>query len=260
MLCSPDQQTVRSSSTPEHSDFRTLRPITMHPIQGFNGSFTSAVGIGDIDLCIASGHKLLLKDVLYVPFCNTRLVSVSALTQNGYNFVTFGHADCWLSDKHGKVIVRGCKSTASGLYTLNCSTARVTHTKPMSPPLSPFAHYTKCVPDLETWHRRLSHCSNHTIIDMACQKVVKGMPVDLSSSQPVCDSCILGKQTRSPVPKMWEGVKATMPLERVYVDLCGPMPVASRSGWLYSMNVIDDYSSYVWSLPLKSKSEASSVL
>jgi transposase InsO family protein len=246
--------------SPERSDFRTLRPITPHPIQGFNGSSTSAIGIGDIDLCIASGHKLMLKDVLFVPSCNTCLVSVSALTQTGYNFVTFGHADCWLSDKHGKVIVRGCKSTASGLYTLNCSTARVTHTKLSSGLSSPSAHYVKRVPDLETWHRRLGHCSNRTIIDMARRKVVKGMAVDLSSSPPVCDSCILGKQTRSPVPKVWEGVKATMPLERVHVDLCGPMPVASRSGHVYSMNVIDNHSSYMWSLPLRNKSEASSIL
>ena len=38
------------------------------------------------------------------------------------------------------------------------------------------------------------------------------------------------------------------------------MSVTSHSGRLYSMNVIDDYSGFVWSLPLRSKSEASIVL
>ena len=38
------------------------------------------------------------------------------------------------------------------------------------------------------------------------------------------------------------------------------MSVASCSGRLYLMNVIDDYSGFVWSLPLRSKSEASIVL
>jgi hypothetical protein len=52
--------------SPECSNFKTLRPIAPHPIQGFNGSSTSAIGIGDIDLCIALGHKLLLKDILFV--------------------------------------------------------------------------------------------------------------------------------------------------------------------------------------------------
>jgi len=44
------------------------------------------------------------------------------------------------------------------------------------------------------------------------------------------------------------------------VDLCGPMPAVSNYGHLYSMNVIDDFSSYIWSLPLARKSEAVNVL
>lgn len=181
----------------ERSDFKTLRPIAPHPIQGFNGSSTSAIGIGDIDLCIASGHKLRLRDVLYVPSCNTRLVSVSALTQHGYNFVTFGPEDCWVSDRHNKIIIRGCISKSSGLYLLNCSLACVMHAKPSLPPSSTSALYVKRVSDLETWHRRLGHCNTRTIIDMAHDKVVKGMPIDLSFAPPKCDSCILRKQTQS---------------------------------------------------------------
>ena len=95
---------------------------------------------------------------------------------------------------------------------------------------------------------------------MACQGVVEGMPIDLSSAPAFCDHCVLGKQTRSHVPRMCEGCWATRRLERVYVDLCGPMPCVSRYGHLYSMNIIDDFTSYVWSLPLKSKSKAINVL
>jgi len=57
-----------------------------------------------------------------------------------------------------------------------------------------------------------------------------------------------------------EGEKASHPLERVFVDLCGPIRPTSSSGGLYSMNVIDDFSSYVWSLPLRSKGDAASIL
>jgi len=95
---------------------------------------------------------------------------------------------------------------------------------------------------------------------MACQGVIEGMPIDLSSAPAACDHCILGKQTRSHVPKMQEGRRATKRLEQVFVDLCGPMPCVSKYGHLYSMNVIDDFSSYVWSLPLKSKSKAINML
>ena len=86
------------------------------------------------------------------------------------------------------------------------------------------------------------------------------MNINLSSPPPKCEHCILGKQTRSSVPRMREGPRATKPLERVYVDLCGPMSIASRSNHLYSMNIIDDFSSFVWSLPLHSKDEAAPAL
>ncbi len=49
-------------------------------------------------------------------------------------------------------------------------------------------------------------------------------------------------------------------LGRVFVDLCGPMPSVLCSGCLYSMHVIDDFSSYIWSLPLRSKGNVASVL
>jgi len=246
--------------SPERSDFKNLRPIAPYSIQGFNGSSTQAVGIGDIDLRIALGHKLCLTDVLFVPSCNTRLVSVSCLLRSGYNFVTFSTDECWISDKFNKIIVRGTLSPTQGLYHLNCASARVTHATAISRIPTPTILYAKRVPDLETWHRRLGHCSNRKIIDMARDKIVKGMPIDLSSSPPKCDHCILGKQTRSSVPKVREGIRATRPLERVYVDLCGPMPAVSRSGRLYSMNAIDDFTGYVWSLPLRLKSKASDVL
>jgi len=95
---------------------------------------------------------------------------------------------------------------------------------------------------------------------MACKQAVEGMTINLSSSPPKCQACILGKQTCLSVPKEREGERASQPLECVFVDLCGPIHPASSLGRLYSMNMIDDFSSYVWSLPLRSKGDASSIL
>ena len=57
--------------SPKHSDFKHLCPITYHAIEGFNGSSTTTVGMGNIDLCTGSGHKISLKDVLFMPLCTT---------------------------------------------------------------------------------------------------------------------------------------------------------------------------------------------
>ena len=117
-----------------------------------------------------------------------------ALSRAAYNYVIFGPEDCWIADRHGKVIVYGSFSPSKDLYVLNCPSAHVTRPKISDTPSS-IALYSVHVPDIETWHRRLGHCSNRTIIDMARNKVVKGMPIDLSTSPPKCDHCILGKQT-----------------------------------------------------------------
>ena len=50
------------------------------------------------------------------------------------------------------------------------------------------------------------------------------------------------------------------PLERVYMDLWGPMSVTSQSGRLFAMIFVDDFSSYVWAVPLRSKDEVAKAI
>lgn len=82
----------------------------------------------------------------------------------------------------------------------------------------------------------------------------------MSSPVPKCQHCILEKQICTSVSEVREGARATKPLERIYVDLCGPMSIPLHSHCLYSMNILDDYSSFVWSLLLHPKDEAAPAL
>jgi hypothetical protein len=244
--------------SPVKSDFKSLRPIAPHPITGIGGAQVHATGMGSIELCIASNHKVVLEDVLFVPTSVIRLVSVLCLNCSGNYTSSFDSNSCWVTNKAGAVVLRGSVLKTHHLFGLTLHSPRVGHVHPATPAHS--AHYATQTPDLETWHCRLGHCSNDTIIDMVCKTAMQGMHIDLLSMPPCCNHCILGKQTYSSVPKSWEGERATRPLERVFVGLCSPMPVRSCSGCLYFINVIDDFSSYVWSLPLRSKEEAASVL
>src|SRR6266571_5157681 len=238
--------------SPEASDFKTLRHIPRHPVKGLAGSAVYAIGVGDIKLHIASGHKLKLTNVLYIPESSVRLISILALNRSGDYTTHFDSMNCWVTNKSNTVLVRGSISPTKRLYTLSTKTPSVHHKKGSNPPSALYVR----VPNVETWHRRLGHCNTRTIIEMAKNGTSEGMPIDLSALPPRCDHCALGKQSRSPVPQTREGNKAEKRLERVFVDLCGPMAVTSRSGNVYSMNLIDDFSSYVWSVPLRSKSEA----
>jgi Integrase core domain len=91
---------------------------------------------------------------------------------------------------------------------------------------------------------------------MADKHLAKGMPVDLSRLPQLCKHCVLGKQTKTPVPKKREGKKATRLLEKVHSDIMGPEDVHMPDGGLYALNFIDNYSDKTWVYILKKKSDA----
>ncbi len=226
--------------SPERGDFKMLIPIPLLTVKGFGGSSIDAIGMGTIEVCVASGRCLSLMNVLFVPNAKIWLLSISSLNCSG-NYVThFDSSSCWVTTKSRATVIKGTLFTNCHLYTVSLTHASVTHV-----PQHVSALFASCVADVETWHCHLGHCNIRSIVDMARKGSVEGMTIDLSSALPKCTHCVLGKQTHLPVPKIREGLKAGVRLEKVYVDLCGPMPCVSHSGRLYTMHVIDDFSGYI---------------
>jgi len=91
---------------------------------------------------------------------------------------------------------------------------------------------------------------------MAQHQPCEGMRVDLSHVPPICEACILGKQTHTSIPKERQGEKSIRRLQKIFVDLAGKQACVSATGNLYNMSIIDDYSSYIWAIPLKAKDDA----
>jgi len=80
------------------------------------------------------------------------------------------------------------------------------------------------------------------------------MPTDLSTFPAICEHCIVGKQTKTPVLKVREGTRAKSKLEKVYSDITGPEVVISNTGERYMLNLIDDFMSFSLTYTLKKKS------
>ena len=139
----------------------------------------------------------------------------------------FDSDSCWVTKRDGSIILRGKVLEHRRLYELTALSPCVTH-RPSPMPTN--ALYANRLPNIESWHRRLGHCNIRTILEMAKSGVVKGMSIDLSQLPAKCTHCILGKQTRTAIPKVHEGPRATQRLEHIFVDLTGPMSVVSRSG------------------------------
>ncbi|KAJ8584501.1 hypothetical protein M405DRAFT_695595, partial [Rhizopogon salebrosus TDB-379] len=89
-------------------------------------------------------------------------------------------------------------------------------------------------------HRRLGHAHYRAVYDLARSGNATGMPIDLSTQPPICDACVLGKQTRNSVPKVRGGDRATRKLGIVHVDLMEHPDILSAAGNKYIMDIIDD--------------------
>lgn len=155
---------------------------------------------------------------------------------------------CIINCSTNVLIVKGPLIPNQHHYSLDLHSAHAEH-----------AFSTQHAVNLDTWHHRLGHANYQAIMGMAKSGTITGMPSTFPSKLPKCDSCILGKQTRTPVPKVREegkGHRATWKLETVWVDLTGSMAVESCTGNKYVMNLIDKYTNKAWSIPLKLKSDS----
>ena len=234
--------------TPDKSDFYNLKRIEPREVGGVGKASVTAIGIGDIHLKINGTFTLILRDALYIPGATVRLLSVSALTRDTNINILFNNKACYFIDRDTNQSIAQGTLTSKRLYSLDLHNTSIDH-----------AFITTSLANFDTWHRRLGHANFQVIHEMARKGLVKGMPTTFSNTSSKCESCILGKQTKTPIPKKREegpGHRATRRLEKVWVDLTGPTAVTSRNGNNYIMNVLDDFTSFAWSIPLPNKADA----
>ena len=232
--------------SPEKSHFITLRPIAVRSVKGVGGSSITAIGLGDIKLCITCGAHIILQNVLFIPNATVWLISVSTLARDSQIIMYFDKAPCWITNKStSTTIAQRSVLPKKNLYSLNL--------------LSPHAEHAFTLshsPNLATWHGRLRHANYHSVKEMAKSGLIPGMPTNFpQGNPPKCEFCVVGKQTKTPVPKTCQeglGHKATRVLKKVLVNLSG-QHLKSCTGNEYMMDIIDDYTRQLWSIPLKNK-------
>jgi hypothetical protein len=178
-----------------------------------------------------------MKDVLYVPGLKKNLLSISALEKKGYRVAFIdGEVLMWAKEETlNEAIIIG--SEENGLYRL----------KGHSETSMAHAIENSC----ELWHRRLAHI-NYKALPYIC-KAVTGLPKLKVDHEGVCNGCAQGKNIKNPFLKRDNKVEGV--LELIHSDVCGPMPSASISGYVYYVSFIDDYSHKTWVYLLKSKDE-----
>ena len=115
------------------------------------------------------------------------------------------------------------------------------------PPIQALVHDFISLSDL--WHRRLAHLHYRALPSLG--KMVTGLPKIHVEHDGICRGCALGKNAKRSFPSSDSRSKEILDL--VHSDLCGPMTIASLSGYLYYVIFIDDHSRKTWIYLLKTK-------
>jgi histone deacetylase 1/2 len=178
-----------------------------------------------------------LHNVLISPSIVKNLISVRKLTRDNNISVEFD--PCGFSIKDLRTVTVMLRSESSSeFYPLRL-------TKPLA--------LTTSTTSVDLWHARLGHPGHHTLsqvlrtFDFTCNK----------SSAHVCSSCQLGKHVRQPFSSNHTVTYFPFPL--VHSDVW-TSPVYSNSGNKYYLVLLDDFTHYIWTFPLRNKSDVLSLL
>lgn len=204
-----------------------------------NNNSTKISAIGNVEIVIndqGGDTNLQLKDVLYVSDLRTNLLSVSKITDNGYE-VKFRKEDAIVTDKNNTVCLRA-ERIGNLYYMKNQEIANVVEAKN----------------DLDIWHYKMGHLNERDLKDMAKSDDIYGLSFKNELKLSPCKICITEKQTRASFPKV-RNDKCTDLLEIVHSDVCGPMRCPSNSGAKYFVTFIDEKSRWCEVYFLKQKSD-----
>jgi hypothetical protein len=231
-----------------------------------DGDVVEALGTGTL-IIIKDGKEVVLEDVLYVPELYCNVISVSALTEKDFT-VVFSKFSAEVK-QGAEVLLRAVKS--DGLYLIDIAKHKskwfthVMHSSCFSaqgsatPTHASHDHDTHMMSTTESaasdallWHNRLGHPSQG-MTKLICESV-QGVPAydKLASSFKVpCHDCLAGRFTAVPRNKLAD--RPTDKCALIYADVVGPY-VKGINKSTVCLNVIDAYTGYAISTPMKDKS------
>lgn len=184
-----------------------------------------------------------MENVLLVNDLKCNLMSIRSLCQKGYRIVFEG--DYAYASLGGKVIFVG--RVNGKLYEV------ILHVDN-----NVFAGFTgeKNLHKISQtlWHFRLAHL-NATDMKKLVNRMADGLDkVNVENDSRLCESCVLGKHTRSPFPKN-PNTRSSRVLELIHSDVCGKMPTKAYDGSEYFVTFTDDYSRASMVYCIKHKSD-----
>ena len=196
-------------------------------------------------ISLPSSHVLCLRNILYIPCIFKNIISVPVLSKENYEF-SFKDNVCYIY--FGNNIV-GKGILLNGLYHLCMIEGGelnehilINSTKKRKRENSNSKYL---------WHLRLGHIGEKRINKLGKMGLFDFLDHE---SIPTCQSCILGKMTKSPF--VGQSERAADLLGIIHSDVCGPFNEMARGNFHYFITFTDDLSRYGFVYLMKHKSES----
>ena len=103
----------------------------------------------------------------------------------------------------------------------------------------------------ELWHMRLGHLHHGALKFM--QQISIGLPMETLAQLDQCKGCTMGKYVKSTFHEKENC--ASVILERVHIDMCGPFSIASIKKHRYYVIFVDEFSCKCWIFFMQKKDQ-----
>jgi hypothetical protein len=236
---------IADSSASNHTTSDSGNVSLSHPP---NSNMPSSIVVGNYSiLSVASvGDTILpgpfyLNNILVAPNIIQNLLSIHKFTTNNSCSMKFDLFGLSVKDLAMRNVIVSSNSFGP-VYTLRLLTRIST---PQALTALAFA---------STWHHRLRHPGRDIISKLSSTTAIQ---CNKSHSDTLCYACQLGHDTRLPFHSL--SSHTDRPFELIHCDFW-TTPVLSIFGYKYYLVVLDDFTHYLWTFPLRLKSDTFTTL
>jgi hypothetical protein len=213
-----------------------------------NGSTLPVTSVGDLVI----PEPFYLNNILLAPDIVQRLLFVRHFTTDNWCSMEFDPFDLSVKDLTTRNVIARSNSTGP-LYTLRLPSSTAssrTSSCAMSAIVAP--HILAAVAT-STWHRRLGHPGPDALSSLSRSSFI----FCTSTTHDFCHACQLGKHTRLSFSS--SSSRAEKAFDLLHLDLW-TSPVVSVFGLKYYLVILDDFTHYLCTFPLKQKSDTFTTL
>lgn len=184
-----------------------------------------------------------MQNVLLVKDLSCNLLSIRSLTKKGYKVVFEGDCAYVLFDDETQFMAKVNGNLYEAVFDVDHN---------VFAGLSGENNINKMSPDL--WHFRMAHLNAKDMEKLVKRKMADGLElVNVNAESKFCETCVLGKSTRTPFPPNKIG-RSKRILEMIHSDVW-QLDEAAYDGSIYFVSFIDDYSRASMVYCIKSRTE-----